>query len=72
MANDKNTAMANDKGNNGAAFPQARDSTTLSYQNSQEDTPLVVVEKGATHAQHETTGGSSALEMEFDGGKARC
>ena len=64
--------MANGKGNNGAAFPQARNSTTVSYQNSsQEDTPLVVVGMGATHAQHESTGSSSALELEFDGGKAR-
>ena len=68
--------MANGKGGNGAAFPQARDSTSISYQNSQEeDTPLVVVGMGAAPAQHETSGSSSsssALEMEFDGGRSCC
>lgn len=64
--------MANGKANKGPAFPQARDSTSVSYQNSQsqEDTPLVVVGMGATHAQHETSGSNSALEMEFEGGRS--
>jgi hypothetical protein len=68
------TAMAkNGKASNGPAFPQAQDSTSISYQNAQEeDTPLVVG-MGATHAQHETSGSSSsALEMEFDGGRSWC
>lgn len=63
----------NSKDDNGAAFPQARDSTSVSYQNAeQEDTPLVVVGMGATHAyaQHETSGSGSALEMEFEGGRS--
>lgn len=58
--------MARAKGNSSPAFPQALDSTSVSYQNS-EDTPLVVVGVGATHGQHVTSGSSSTLEMELEG-----
>jgi hypothetical protein len=64
-----NTGMASGKGNSGPAFPQALDSTSVSYQNS-EDTPLVVVGMGATHGQHVTSGSSSTLEMELEGSKS--